>query len=72
MVRTNRSNIASDPILNESSLSPGADAATSIPVAVIRGSKPGPVPALVSGLHGTEYASIIALEKVIQARSTVL
>jgi uncharacterized protein len=44
----------------------GVDAATSIPVTVIRGSKPGPVLALVSGLHGTEYASIIALEKVIQ------
>jgi uncharacterized protein len=46
---------------------PGSDAATSIPVTVIRGAKPGPVLALVSGLHGTEYASIIALEKVIQA-----
>ena len=45
----------------------GVDAATSIPVAVIRGSKPGPVLALVSGLHGTEYASIIALEKLIQS-----
>jgi len=45
----------------------GADAATSIPVVVIRGSNPGPVLALVSGLHGTEYASIIALEKLIQS-----
>src|SRR5579864_4651136 len=45
----------------------GADAATSIPVAVIRGAKPGPVLALVSGSHGTEYASIIALEKLIPA-----
>lgn len=44
----------------------GKDAATSIPVAVFRGTKPGPVLALVSGSHGTEYASIIALEKVIQ------
>jgi uncharacterized protein len=44
----------------------GVDAATSIPVVVVRGSKPGPVLALVSGAHGTEYASIIALEKVIQ------
>src|SRR5438445_9400100 len=43
----------------------GADAATFIPVAVVRGTKPGPVLALVSGAHGTEYASIIALEKVI-------
>jgi predicted deacylase len=45
----------------------GTDAATSIPVVVIRGAKPGPVLALVSGAHGTEYASIIALEKVIQS-----
>src|SRR5512133_4077049 len=44
----------------------GRDAATSIPVEVFRGAKPGPVLALVSGSHGTEYASIIALEKLIQ------
>ena len=45
----------------------GVDAATSIPVVVVRGAKTGPVLALVSGAHGTEYASIIALEKVIQS-----
>jgi predicted deacylase len=44
----------------------GSDAATEIPVAVIQGSRPGPVLALVSGSHGTEYASVIALEKLIQ------
>jgi uncharacterized protein len=44
----------------------GADAATSIPVAVFQGAKSGPVLALVSGSHGTEYASIIALEELIQ------
>src|ERR1700736_3463107 len=43
----------------------GVDAATNIPVIVINGAKPGPVLALVSGAHGTEYASIIALEKLI-------
>src|SRR5439155_3095996 len=43
----------------------GVDAATTIPVAVVHGAKPGPVLALVSGAHGTEYASIIALEKLI-------
>jgi uncharacterized protein len=43
----------------------GSDAATSIPVIVVSGAKPGPVLALVSGAHGTEYASIIALEKLI-------
>ena len=35
-------------------------------VAEIRGPKPGPTLALVAGAHGTEYASIIALEKLIQ------
>src|SRR6266581_9185138 len=43
----------------------GSDAGLSIPVAVFHGAKPGPVLALVSGAHGTEYASIIALEKLI-------
>jgi uncharacterized protein len=43
----------------------GADAALSIPVAVLHGTKPGPVLALVAGSHGTEYTSIIALEKLI-------
>ena len=43
----------------------GSDAALSIPVAVVHGAKPGPVLALVAGSHGTEYASIIALEKLI-------
>ena len=43
----------------------GSDAGLSIPVAVVHGAKTGPVLALVSGAHGTEYASIIALEKLI-------
>jgi uncharacterized protein len=42
----------------------GSDAATNIPVIVINGAKPGPKLALVAGSHGTEYASIIALEKL--------
>jgi len=42
-----------------------SDAALSIPVAVIHGAKAGPVLALVAGAHGTEYTSIIALEKLI-------
>jgi uncharacterized protein len=44
----------------------GSDAGTNIPVVVIRGPRPGPTLALVAGAHGTEYASIIALEKLIQ------
>jgi len=43
----------------------GVDAALSIPVAVVHGAKPGPVLAAVAGSHGTEYASIIALEQLI-------
>lgn len=44
----------------------GSDPALSIPVAVVHGAKPGPVLAIVSGAHGTEYASIIAVENLIQ------
>jgi predicted deacylase len=43
----------------------GTDAALNIPVAVVHGAKPGPVLSIVSGAHGTEYASIIAVEKLI-------
>src|SRR5947207_7593636 len=45
----------------------GADPATSIPVIVVHGARPGPVLAIVSGAHGTEYASIIAVERLIGA-----
>ena len=45
---------------------PGVDPALHIPVAVFHGAWPGPVLALVAGSHGTEYASIIALEKLIE------
>ena len=43
----------------------GVDAAANIPVVVVNGEKRGPVLALVSGAHGTEYASIIAIEKLV-------
>ena len=51
----------------------GVDAARSIPVVIVRGSKPGPVLALVSGLHGIqrdfrrghEVARSITLEELI-------
>jgi len=45
----------------------GADAATNIAVAVVHGAKPGPVLAIVAGAHGTEYSSILAVERLIQA-----
>jgi predicted deacylase len=45
----------------------GVDAAASIPVIVVNGIRPGPVLALVAGSHGTEYASILALQKLAEA-----
>ncbi len=45
----------------------GSDAATEVGVVVVNGARPGPVLAIVSGAHGTEYASIIAVEKLIDA-----
>jgi predicted deacylase len=42
----------------------GVDAGYAIPVVVLNGAKPGPVLALVAGAHGTEYASIVALERL--------
>lgn len=45
---------------------PGIDAALNIPVMVIHGAWPGPVLAIVAGLHGTEYESILAVERLIE------
>jgi uncharacterized protein len=45
----------------------GVDAATKIPVVVVNGAKPGKTLALVSGAHGTEYVSIIAIERLISS-----
>jgi hypothetical protein len=43
----------------------GSDAATTIPVVVINGARPGRVVAFIAGSHGTEYASAIALTRLI-------
>jgi hypothetical protein len=45
----------------------GVDAGYDIPVAIVHGAKPGPILAVVSGAHGTEYASILAVERLIDA-----
>jgi predicted deacylase len=47
------------------SIPAGSDSALQIAVAVIRGAKAGPVVAFVAGSHGTEYTSIIAMQKLI-------
>ena len=44
----------------------GVDSGTRIAVAVVNGARPGPVLAVVSGAHGTEYASIIAVSRLIE------
>ncbi|HZT78235.1 MAG TPA: succinylglutamate desuccinylase/aspartoacylase family protein [Vicinamibacterales bacterium] len=46
----------------------GSDAGYDIPVALVHGAKPGPVLAVVAGAHGTEYASILAVEQLIDFR----
>jgi predicted deacylase len=45
----------------------GPDAAGNIPIILINGAKPGPTIAFVAGAHGTEYASILALQKLAHA-----
>jgi predicted deacylase len=43
----------------------GSDAGTSLAVAVIHGVRPGRTVAFVAGSHGTEYASTVALTRLI-------
>jgi uncharacterized protein len=43
----------------------GSDSALDIPVAVVHGARPGPTVAFVAGSHGTEYSSIIAMQRLI-------
>lgn len=42
----------------------GADEATDLPVTVVHGSLRGPTVAIVAGLHGTEYASMLAVRRL--------
>ncbi|HYV95970.1 MAG TPA: succinylglutamate desuccinylase/aspartoacylase family protein [Gemmatimonadaceae bacterium] len=44
---------------------PNGDAGTSIDVAVVHGAKPGRIVAFIAGSHGTEYASVVALSRLI-------
>src|SRR6267142_1187411 len=56
----------------------GVDAATRIPITIVRGAQAGPTLALIAGTHGSEVAPIIALQRVraaldpAQLRGTVL
>src|ERR1700692_4416724 len=44
----------------------GVAAGPNHPVIIVNGARPGPTLALVAGAHGTEYASILALHKLVQ------
>ena len=43
---------------------PGTDAGSKIPITVIHGATPGPVLALLAGIHGYEYPPITALQSI--------
>ncbi len=42
----------------------GVDEGTTIPVSVIHGERPGPVLALIAGVHGYEYPPVTALQNI--------
>jgi uncharacterized protein len=42
----------------------GVDAATRIPITIVRGAQSGPMLALIAGTHGSEVAPIVALQRV--------
>jgi predicted deacylase len=44
--------------------SAAGDAGTRIPVSVLHGAKPGPVLALIAGVHGQEYTPVLALQRL--------
>ncbi len=43
---------------------PGVDEGTRLPITILHGVKPGPTVLLVAGVHGSEYAPIIALQRL--------
>ncbi len=42
----------------------GGDAGTTVPFTIVNGSRPGPVLALVAGVHGAEYPPVLALQRL--------
>ncbi|HET7220725.1 MAG TPA: M14 family metallopeptidase [Vicinamibacterales bacterium] len=45
----------------------GGDQGTTIPISVVHGARPGPVLALTAGVHGQEYAPVLALQRLVKA-----
>jgi predicted deacylase len=49
----------------ELAVAPSAtDAGTRIPFSIVHGAKPGPVLALIAGVHGQEYTPVLALQRL--------
>ncbi len=44
----------------------GRDAAAEVPLVVVNGRRPGPTLSVVAGVHGTEYASILAVLRLAE------
>jgi predicted deacylase len=42
----------------------GGDSGTRVPFSIIHGTKPGPVLALIAGVHGQEYTPVLALQRL--------
>ncbi|MCY3747158.1 MAG: succinylglutamate desuccinylase/aspartoacylase family protein, partial [Acidobacteria bacterium] len=42
----------------------GGDGGTFLPLTVVHGARPGPVLTLVAGIHGSEYAPILAMQRL--------
>ncbi|WP_394836580.1 M14 family metallopeptidase [Pendulispora rubella] len=42
----------------------GPDGATQLPMTIVRGAKPGPVVAVLAGVHGSEYVPILASQRL--------
>src|SRR4029077_4431447 len=42
----------------------GGDGGTTIPFTILHGVSPGPVLALVAGVHGMEYAPVLSLQRL--------
>ena len=56
--------LAQNPTLSSIKVPAAADSGVTIPVVTIKGAKPGRTIAFVSGSHGTEYASIVAMQRL--------
>jgi len=43
------------------------DEGTTIPISIVHGAKPGPVLALMAGVHGQEYTPVLALQRLLKS-----